>query len=54
MFEKHENEIDNGECVIKGVYFLHLRLENGGIMTDEAPFRRRIQLSSNFEQVVMF
>lgn len=54
MFEEHENEIDKEECVIKGVYFLHLRLENWGIMTDEAPFRWRLQLSSNFEQMVMF
>ena len=41
------------DCVIK-VYAPHASLKKWSIIGEKAPFRQKIQVSSNLEQVVMF
>ena len=50
MFEKRKRKTENKECVIK-VYIFHLRLKDYGIIGGKAPYRRKIQASTNLEQV---
>ena len=53
ILEKRESETVNEECVVK-VYAFLLRLEKMRYNGRKATCKRRIQVSSNLEQVVIF